>query len=56
MKQDKQKVPFDVIALTILIVISVILLIPLLKQGFPITDDGNWMIIRLSAFFQNFRE
>jgi hypothetical protein len=29
---------------------------PLLKPGFIVTDDGNWMIIRLSAFAQSFRD
>lgn len=29
---------------------------PLLRQGFFITDDGDWMIIRLTAFYQSLRE
>jgi hypothetical protein len=33
-----------------------IALIPLLRHGFFVTDDGDWMIIRLSAFYQSFRE
>lgn len=40
----------------ILIILAVIFLIPLFSPGFIITDDGNWMVIRLSAFFQSFRE
>jgi hypothetical protein len=40
----------------VLIVFSALILIPLLKTGFPVTDDGTWMIIRLSAFYQSLRE
>lgn len=29
---------------------------PLFALGFFVSDDGGWMIIRLSAFFQSFRE
>jgi len=25
------------------------------QPGFPITDDGNWMIIRLSSFYEEFK-
>lgn len=35
---------------------SFIVLFPLLQRGFFISDDGEWMVIRLSAFFQSFRE
>ncbi len=31
-------------------------LIPLFHSGFPVTHDGDWMIIRLSAFYQSLRE
>ncbi len=37
-------------------VAAFLVLWPLLKPGFIITDDGDWMIIRLSAFFQSLRE
>ena len=40
----------------VLIVIGLLLLIPLFHRGFIVTDDGSWMIIRLSAFYQSFRE
>jgi len=40
----------------VLIVIGLLLLIPLYHRGFIVTDDGSWMIIRLSAFYQSFRE
>src|SRR5260221_3259517 len=42
--------------IVILIVACVFMLSPLLRPGFPVTDDGNWMIIRLSAFYQSWRE
>lgn len=29
---------------------------PLLQSGFIITDDGDWMVIRLSAFYQSLAE
>lgn len=34
----------------------VLVLWPLFKPGFFVSDDGEWMVIRLSAFFQSFRE
>lgn len=40
----------------LLILVGLIMLIPLLRTGFIVTDDGTWMIIRLSAFYQSFRE
>ncbi len=36
--------------------LSFIILLPLFRPGFLVTDDGNWMIIRLSAFYQTLRE
>lgn len=41
------------VLLSILFVIPAIF--PLLNTGFPITDDGNWMTIRFSAFYQALR-
>ncbi|KKS11340.1 MAG: hypothetical protein UU66_C0020G0001 [Parcubacteria group bacterium GW2011_GWB1_41_5] len=40
----------------ILIAVVVLACIPLLRPGFFVSDDGGWMIIRLSAFYQSFRE
>ncbi len=37
-------------------VAAIIVCLPLTKKGFFISDDGEWMVIRLSAFFQSFRE
>jgi len=39
-----------------ILLISGIVLLPLARAGFPVTDDGDWMIIRLSAFYQSLRE
>lgn len=35
---------------------ALLVLWPLLKEGFFVSDDGEWMVIRLSAFFQSLRE
>lgn len=43
--------PFIIVALGALVTVA-----PLFGPGFIATDDGNWMIIRLSAFYQSFRE
>lgn len=43
----------------IFLLLSVIFVLPavlsLIHSGFPLTDDGNWMVIRFSAFFENLR-
>ncbi|MFH0749575.1 MAG: hypothetical protein V1917_01500 [Candidatus Gottesmanbacteria bacterium] len=52
-----EKKTIHVIGWTLLLVIlGFIVLLPILKPGFLITDDGNWMVIRLSAFYQSLRE
>lgn len=39
------------------IILAVLLIsLPLIKPGFFISDDGDWMVIRLSAFYQSLRE
>src|ERR1035437_9252182 len=43
------------IFLILSLVLTVPALIGLMHSGFPLTDDGNWMIIRFSAFFQSLR-
>ena len=39
--------------------LSVILILPalmgLIHQGFPLTDDGGWMVVRFSAFYETLR-
>lgn len=42
--------------IALLILITLPVLLPLFQQGFFQTDDGEWMIIRFSAFFQAFRD
>ena len=43
----------------IFLLFSVLLSIPavlgLFHKGFPLTDDGNWMVIRFSAFYETLR-
>lgn len=38
-----------------LLLLTIPLVWPLLQPGFFVTDDGNWMIIRLAAFHQTLR-
>lgn len=33
-----------------------VMLLPIFRPGMVVTDDGNWMVIRLSAFYQSLRE
>ena len=51
-----QVVRHNLIYLLIILCACFFILFPLLRPGFPVTDDGDWMIIRLSAFYQSFRE
>lgn len=44
---------FPWFSVVIVAVSLLIVLFPLLRQGFFISDDGEWMIIRLSAFYQS---
>ncbi|MBI4062464.1 hypothetical protein HY410_00925 [Candidatus Gottesmanbacteria bacterium] len=37
-------------------VVSLLVLWPLLRSGFYVSDDGEWMVIRLSAFYQSLAE
>ena len=37
----------------IVLAVLVAMLWPLLKPGYFVTDDGEWMVIRLSAFYQS---
>lgn len=39
-----------------ILVFLALVLFPLASEGFFVSDDGNWMIIRLSAFYQALRE
>jgi hypothetical protein len=44
------------LSLIILLGFGLFVLSGLFHPGFFVSDDGGWMIIRLSAFFQSFRE
>jgi len=46
------------LALSLLIMLGPVLFVlsGLIHRGFYISDDGGWMVIRLSAFFQSLRE
>jgi len=44
------------LSVILLLAVSFIILFPIFKPGLLITDDGGWMVVRLSAFFQSFRE
>jgi hypothetical protein len=44
------KISLKIIA--IIIILSIPSIFPLFKDGFFVTDDAEWMIIRLSAFYQ----
>lgn len=39
-----------------IILVAFLVIWPLLKPGFFVSDDGEWMVIRLTAFFQSLRE
>ena len=39
-----------------IIIASLLILWPLFHKGFFISDDGEWMVIRLSAFYQSLRD
>lgn len=51
-----KKTAYGIGWIVLLIVVALIVLLPVLKPGFLITDDGDWMVIRLSAFYQSLRE
>ncbi len=45
-----------IVPYVILIVICIPALLPFIHTGFIATDDGSWLIIRLSAFYDSFRD
>src|ERR1035437_1424394 len=47
----KSKILFLLLAL----VLTIPALIGLIHSGFPVTDDGGWMVIRFSAFYEALR-
>ncbi len=52
-KRIEQKRSFWIILVVIAVGFAIF---PLLRHGFFMTDDGDWMIIRFSAFYQSLRE
>lgn len=52
MKWNVQRKPI-LLYLLVLIILTVIVLLPIVKPGFIQTDDGEWMVIRLSSFYQS---
>jgi hypothetical protein len=51
LKRINHKVTFLFLA----VAVAVPAVLGLLHAGFPVTDDGGWMVIRFSAFFQTLR-
>jgi uncharacterized membrane protein len=46
---------YKLIFLLLAVIFSIPAIIGILHPGFPLTDDGGWMVIRFSAFFQTLR-
>lgn len=42
--------------LVVVLALAALVVLPLTRAGFFVSDDGDWMIIRLSAFYQSWRE
>lgn len=55
MKQAVLHIKDQWVIILLLTICSLPAIIALLHPGFPQTDDGNWMIIRLSAFYEALR-
>ncbi len=46
---------FNIVLLSLLVLLSLPSVLGLLHAGFPLTDDGNWMVVRFSAFYEVLR-
>jgi len=46
----------NILTIIFLILLTLPVLLPLLHTGFFVTDDGEWMIIRFSAFYSAFKD
>lgn len=46
----------NIIAFVILILLTIPAIFALLKSGFFVTDDGTWMIVRFTAFFETLKD
>ncbi|MBI5449531.1 hypothetical protein HY948_04430 [Candidatus Gottesmanbacteria bacterium] len=51
-----RNLPFVSWAFVCVLLVAALVILPLSTRGFFVSDDGDWMIIRLSAFFQSLRE
>lgn len=49
------KINSKLVFLILALILSIPAVIGLLHSGFPLTDDGNWMVIRFSAFYEALR-
>jgi hypothetical protein len=56
MKKFLIKYKFRILLITVSAVLVLPAILPLFHQGFFVSDDGGWMIIRFSAFHQAFRD
>ncbi len=54
MKYRKAFTSFVYIA--VVVAAALVVVSPLFRKGFFVSDDGEWMIIRLTAFYQSFRD
>jgi len=52
---DQVKKNSKILFFLLAVVITIPAIIGLIHQGFPLTDDGNWMVIRFSAFYEALR-
>lgn len=52
----KKTVSQTTLCVLLLLIIGCVVMIPMFRPGFLVTDDGNWMVIRLSAFYQSLRD
>ncbi|HUD05235.1 MAG TPA: 6-pyruvoyl-tetrahydropterin synthase-related protein [Patescibacteria group bacterium] len=50
-----KKINRNLVFILLAVVLAVPAILGLLHSGFPVTDDGGWMVIRFSAFFQTLR-
>jgi len=53
MRKNLKIVLFPAIAVVLLILPGIL---GLMNPGFPLTDDGNWMVIRFSAFYEALKD
>src|SRR3989338_6792857 len=52
---DQIKKNTNILFLLLAVVVSIPSVVGLMHPGFPLTDDGNWMVIRFSAFYETLK-